>query len=189
MKNKSRVIKILIISGCLMISAGFVSSLVVSVKEDQVATKQRTVEVADVYKKFSETVDNFNDLRNDLYSTYFDQLYYDTLSQIDADVQQSLKTYEIAVDEVSKSANNMKSMCGDIYFTDTSTNNKCSSYDSVYEQIVNAFVSDVNLYNKSIDSYNKYQKELNSGLSLNKYKTSKKFIDYNKDKKYEGKEE
>ena len=83
----------------------------------------------------------------------------------------------------------MKSMCGDIYFTDTSTNNKCSSYDSVYEQIVNAFVSDVNLYNKSIDSYNKYQKELNSGLSLNKYKTSKKFIDYNKDKKYEGKEE
>ena len=79
MKNKSRVIKILIISGCLMIGAGFVSSLVVSVKEDQVATKQRTVEVADVYKKFSETVDNFNDLRNDLYSTYFDQLYYDSI--------------------------------------------------------------------------------------------------------------
>ena len=189
MKNKSRVIKILIISGCLMICAGFVSSLVVSVKEDQVATKQRTVEVADVYKKFSETVDNFNDLRNDLYSTYFDQLYYDTLSQIDANVQQALKNYEVAVDDVSKSANNMKSMCGDIYFTDTSTNNKCSSYSSVYEQIVNAFVSDVNLYNKSLDSYNKYQKELNSGLSLNKYKTSKKFIDYNNDKKYEGKEE
>lgn len=189
MKNKSRVIKILIISGCLMISTGFVSSLVVSVKEDQVATKQRTVEVADVYKKFSECTDNFNDLRNDLYLTYFDQLYYDTLSQIDANVQQALKAYETTVDDVSKSANNMKSMCGDIYFTDTSTNNKCNGYGSVYEQVVNAFVSDVNLYNKSIDSYNKYQKELNSGLSLNKYKTNKKFIDYNKDKKYEGKEE
>ncbi len=189
MKNRSKVIKILIISGCLMIGAGLVSSLIVNVKEDQKATKQRMVDVDDVYKKFSESVDNFNDLRNDLYLTYFDQLYYDTLAQIDADVQQVLSSYEIVVNDVEKSAKNLKNMCGDINFTDTSTNSKCSSYGSVYEQIINAFVSDVRLYNKSVDSYNKYQKELNSGLSLNKYKTSKKFIDYNKDNKYEGKDE
>jgi hypothetical protein len=189
MKNRSRVSIVLIILGCLMIGVGLVSSLIVNVKEDQEATKQRMVDVTDVYKKFSENVDNFNDLRNDLYLTYFDQLYYDTLSQIDANVQQALSDYEVVVDDVSKSANNMKSMCGDINFTDTSTSNKCSSYGSVYEQIVNAFVSDVKLYNKSVESYNKYQEELNSGLSLNKYKTSKKFIDYNNDKKYDGKEE
>lgn len=189
MKNRNRTIKILIISGSLMFTTGFVSSLVVNVKKDQEETKQRTVDVADVYKTFSNSVDNFNDIRNDLYLTYFDNLYYDTLSEIDAKAQEALTNYEAIVDEVSKSANNLKNMCGDTYFVDTSTNNKCSSYGSVYEQIINAFVSDVNLYNETVDSYNEYQKELNSGFSLNRYKTDKKFIDYNNDKKYEGKEE
>ncbi len=188
MKNR-RTIKILIIVGLLMIGSGFVSSLVVNVKNDQVATKQRTVDVAEVYKKFSNSVDSFNDIRNELYLTSFDQLYYDNLDIIDASVQESLKSYEVVVDDITKVANNLKGMCGDIYFTDTSTNNKCSSYGNVYEQIVNAFVSDVNMYNKTIDSYNKYQSELNSGLSLNKYKTDKKYIDYDNDKKYDGKEE
>ena len=187
MKNKKLVI-ILMISGTLMILAGSFSSFFVNLKEDQEATKKRTVDVAEVYRGFSEQVDNFNDIRNDLYLSVFDQLYYENIGQIDAGVQESLKTYEKIVDDIAVTTKQLKNLCGNIYFTDTSTNTKCSSYASVYEQIVNAFVSDVKFYNESIDNYNDYQEKLKLNNSLNHYDTNKKYIDYNNDKKYEGKE-
>lgn len=52
MKNKKLVI-ILMISGTLMILAGSFSSFFVNLKEDQEATKKRTVDVAEVYRGFS----------------------------------------------------------------------------------------------------------------------------------------
>ena len=41
---------------------------------------------------------------------------------------------------------------------------------------------------ESIDNYNDYQEKLKLNNSLNHYETNKKYIDYNNDKKYEGKE-
>ena len=118
MKNKKLVI-ILMISGTLMILAGSFSSFFVNLKEDQEATKKRTVDVAEVYRGFSEQVDNFNDIRNDLYLSVFDQLYYENIGQIDAGVQESLKTYEKIVDDIAVTTKQLKNLCGNIYFTDS----------------------------------------------------------------------
>ena len=58
-----------------------------------------------------------------------------------------------------------------------------------YEQVINYFVSDIKTYNKNVISYNNYQATLGTGLSVIKYNTNKKYIDYNNDGKYDGKEE
>ena len=186
-KSSKKIIFIIILVLLIFISVPFI--LFFSIKKDQRATKERIEEIATVYHKFSEEVDKFNDIRNDLYLNVFDNIYYETLAQEDASVQEKLSNYEVIVDEVYKVTSQLKSLCGNIRFTDSSTKNKCDTYASVYEQIANAFVTDVNTYNKNIDGYNEYQQELNTGLSLERYVTSKNFVDYNNDKKYEGKEE
>lgn len=188
MKNKK--IKIIaIIVGVLVLIIGAITLFILSIKKDQRATVERVQEVINTYSEFSNVVDKFNDIRNDLYSNTLDNVYITNIGEMDATIQVSFKKYEDVVDEVSKVTDKMSKLCGNIYFTDSRARTKCEDYDSVYEQIVNAFVSDVKSYNKSIDEYNEYQKSLNTNVSLVHYETTKKFIDYNNDKKYEGKDE
>ena len=82
----------------------------------------------------------------------------------------------------------MEKLCSNVYYPDGNINAKCSEFGGVYEQIVNAFVSDIKLYNDNINKYNEYAKENGSDTSLEAYKTEKKYIDYNKDKKFDGKD-
>lgn len=186
---KKKAFKIIaIVLGVLVVIAGSITWFFLSIKKDQRATKERVEVVVKTYKTFSDEVDKFNDIRNDLYLNVFDNIYYETMGQSDASVKETLKKYEDTVDNIAKTTNDMKNLCGDIYFTDAKARTKCEGYGSVYEQIVNAFVSDIGVYNKSIDEYNDYQKEKNSDAKLEHYKTTKKYIDYNNDKKYEGKE-
>ena len=83
----------------------------------------------------------------------------------------------------------LEKYCKNVYYTDSKVNTKCKEYGEVYEQVINAFVSDVKLYNENITNYNKYQAEKGGTLFLNSYVTKKKYLDYNGDKKYQGKEE
>ena len=75
-----------------------------------------------------------------------------------------------------------------VYYPDGKVNTKCSNYKLIYEQVVNYFVSDINVYNENVKKYNEYQKNNNSDLRVDKYKTSKVYIDYNNDNEYDGKE-
>ena len=78
----------------------------------------------------------------------------------------------------------LNKLCDDVYYPDSNTNNKCSNYKVIYEQVVNYFVSDIANYNKNV-------KQCNKSITDNKisiYKTNKKYIDYNNDKKYDGKD-
>lgn len=186
-KNTLKIVAIIL--AVLGVITGSLGLFVLSIKKDQRATVERVTEVVTTYKKFSDEVDKFNDIRNDLYSNILDNVYIDNIDEMDANVQVSLRKYEDVVDNVSKVTNELSKLCGNIYFTDSKARNKCEGFASVYEQIVNAFVSDVDGYNKSMDDYNNYQKELNTGVSLKHYESTKKYIDYNNDKKYEGKEE
>ena len=75
-----------------------------------------------------------------------------------------------------------------IYYNDASVNSQCSNYKNIYEQVINYFVGDIKLYNDNVLKYNEYQKSIQSSLLVNNYVTDKNYIDYNGDKKYEGKE-
>ncbi len=180
---------ILFILGFLSLFSGLGIGFVYDLKEDRSATLARMEEVKEEYKNFSNSVDVFNDIRNSLYLNVFENVYYDTMASNDSNVKETFTNYEASVNSVMKNVDNLSNLCGSIYFPDNNVNNKCKGFASVYEQIVNAFVSDVELYNNNISQYNDYQKDSGSNDSLENYETKKKYIDYNNDNKYEGKEE
>lgn len=188
MKKKTLKIVAIVVGVLLLFIAG-IALFILSIKKDQKATVERVQDVINVYSEFSDSVDKFNDIRNELYFNTLDNVYITNIGEMDSTIQVSFKKYEETVDEVNKVTDKLSKLCGNIYFTDSRARTKCESYASVYEQIVNAFVSDVKSYNKNIDEYNDYQKGLNTNISLKHYDTTKKYIDYNNDKKYEGKEE
>lgn len=180
---------ILCVVGVISILIGLSIQFVYSLKDDREKTLARMDDVILEYKNFSDSIDVFNDMRNSLYLDVFEKFYYDTMGQNDQEVKEILFSYEGAVNNITTTTNSLADLCGTIYYPDSNVNGKCKSFPGVYEQVVNAFVSDVELYNNNISQYNNYQKENGASEVLEKYNTDKKYIDYNKDKKYEGKEE
>ena len=115
----------------------------------------------------------------------------DTVSDSFETFSTNVSAFEDMRDELYNSvlSNKLDKLCEDVYYPESSINNKCINYKSIYEQVVNYFVTDINIYNKNIVNYNNYQASLGSGLLLKSYDTNKKFIDYNKDGSYDGKED
>lgn len=186
---RKKVVITLSILGFVFIFIGIGINFVYSLKNDREATLLRMDDVTEEYKNFGVQVDVFNDIRNSLYLNVFENTYYDTMGANDSEVKMTFSNYEVSVNNVEVAASNLANLCGTIYFPNSGVNSKCKGFASVYEQVVNAFVSDVELYNSNISQYNDYQKENGSTSLLENYKTDKAYIDYNNDNKYEGKDE
>ena len=186
MKGKKLAFILLAISLVLVISGG-VASFLVSLKEDREIMLQRMVVVNDQFDDFSTSTTSFESYRDELYNNVLGILYYDTLGGNDANIKNVLSNYEAMVDEMKKKAESLDDLCADVYYPDSSVNSKCNNYKAIYEQVVNFFVGDINLYNKNIDSYNNYMTSNGSDSRLEYYKTTKKYIDYNNDDVFDGK--
>ena len=79
---KKKAFKIIaIVLGVLVVIAGSVTWFFLSIKKDQRATKERVEVVVKTYKTFSDEVDKFNDIRNDLYLNVFDNIACMFISQ------------------------------------------------------------------------------------------------------------
>lgn len=186
MKGRKWAFILLAISLVLVISGG-VASFLVSLKEDREMMLQRMVVVNDQFEDFSTSTTSFESYRDELYNNVLGILYYDTLGGNDANIKNVLSNYEAMVDEMKKKAESLDGLCADVYYPDSSVNSKCNNYKAIYEQVVNFFVGDIELYNKNIDSYNNYMASNGNNSRLEYYKTTKKYIDYNKDESYDGK--
>ena len=187
--NSKKIAYILITFSFIFIISGGVSTFLIGLKDDREATLRRIDEVKDEFELFSTNTSVFESYRDELYNNVFTNIYYETMHLSDVDVKNKLSNYENLVDELTKNTDNMNKLCDDMYYPDSDINNKCNNYKSIYEQVVNYFVSDIATYNKHIDNYNQFQTSISSGLKLDYYATKKQYIDYNKDKKYDGKEE
>lgn len=187
--NSKKIAYMLITFSFIFIISGGVSSFLIGLKDDRVATLKRIDEVKDEFEVFSTNTSVFESFRDDLYNKVFANVYYETMHLNDAAVKNKLSNYENLVDELTKNTNSMNELCNDMYYPDSDINSKCNNYKSIYEQVVNYFVSDISVYNSHIDKFNQFQAAANTGLKLEYYTTDKKFIDYNKDKKFDGKEE
>lgn len=186
--NKTKIL-IIILVALFLIFCVLVVWLFISFKMDKEQTNGQMSKVNDVYDEFSLEIDNFNDVRNQLYLDVFENTYYDSLSTNDVKFKEAFTNYEKIVDVVVGKALRLEKYCKNVYYADSKVNTKCNEYGVVYEQVINAFVSDVKLYNKNIENYNEYQSDNGGTLFLNSYVTKKKYLDYNGDKKYQGKEE
>lgn len=171
-----------------MIISGTVCSFVVSLKEDQEKTQARMVVVKEEFESFNAAVSAFEVERDTLYTEALGNLYYDTLATDDVTLKNKLSNYESIVDGIEEKVETMDKLCKDVYYPDSTVNSKCSDYKLIYEQVINYFVEDVKLYNNTIKTFNEQQVAAGSTYALIEYKTDKKYVDYNKDGVYEGKE-
>lgn len=187
MNSKKIALGIMTLSFILIISGG-VSSFVLGIKKDKEEIYNRINDVNDEFEVFSTNTSVFEKFRDDLYNIVLSNVYYDTMYDEDKSVKNKLSNYESLVDELTKNTKKLDKLCNDVYYPDSKVNTKCNNYKSIYEQVVNYFISDINVYNGNVDKYNEYQKNNNSDLRVSKYKTDKKYIDYNNDKEYDGKE-
>ena len=177
---------LLTLSLILIISGGF-SSFLVGLREDKENTLNLMKVVDDEFETFSANTSVFENFREDLYEDVLGGVVCDQLIQKNNDITNKFSNYENLVDELNKGVVKLDKLYKDVYYPNSSTNSKCSNYKNIYEQVNNYFVGDVNIYNKNIVSCNKNITD--SNLLIKEYKTKKEYIDYNNDKKYEGKEE
>lgn len=188
MNYKKIALGMMTLSFILIISGG-VSSFVLGLKKDKDEIYNRINDVNDEFEIFSTNTSVFESTRDKLYNVVLSNVYYDTMYDEDKSVKNTISNYEHLVDELTKNTKKLDKLCNDVYYPDSKVNTKCNNYKSIYEQVVNYFISDINVYNDNVNKYNEYQKSNNSDLRVDKYKTNKKYIDYNNDKSYDGKEE
>lgn len=172
----------------ILIISGGVSSFVLGLKEDKEEIYNRINDVNDEFEVFSTNTSVFENFRDELYNVVLSNVYYDTMYDEDKTVKNKLSNYENLVDQLTKNTKKLNGLCEDVYYPDSKVNTKCNNYKSIYEQVVNYFVTDISVYNENVKKYNEYQRNKNSDLRVDNYKTNKKYIDYNHDKEYDGKE-
>lgn len=187
--NCRRLAYVLMTLSFIMIMSGSVSSFVAGLKKDRNETYRRILVVNDEFEIFSTNTSVFEVYRDDLYQKYLGTFYFETMYQNDSVLKTNLSNYENIVDEIAKNVKQLDSLCKEVYYPDNEANSKCVNYKSIYEQVVNYFVSDIHLYNDYVKKYNEYGSNQENFSSISLYSTKKDYIDYNLDKKYDGKEE
>ena len=175
--------------GSFMIFTGFVSSFIIGLNTDRAVVRARMVDVNHTFEEFSTQVSIYEEQRDLLYEKNLSNFYYDKMFQEDAMVKNKLSNHEAIVDTITKKTKQLDTLCDEVYYPDSSVNSKCINYKSIYEQVNNYFVTDINYYNKNVESYNTYTSSHGGKNLLKEYQTKKKYIDYNNDKKQDGREE
>lgn len=173
---------VLLISGCF-------SSFLISLQKDRSEVLRRMDDLDGEFETFSTNTSIFEEVRDELYNEVFGNVYYETMFDSDDSVKNKLSNYENLVDELVKNTKKLDKLCNNVYYPSSDINSKCENYKVIYEQVNNYFVTDIKVYNENVKKFNDYQKSINSAKSVKEYNTKKKYIDYNGDKEFDGKEE
>ena len=182
--NKSVIILIVLIIIILLPFVCFVSVI-----KDKNDSKEVMNIIKKDYKAFQDDVVSFNTYRDKVYDEIFADSDYNTFKEKSKDFDKFFINYEKLVNKIKKNSNQLITFCDGIYYTDIDVNTMCLIFGDNYETLYNSFIIDVKHYNTLVKEYNTYLEKNNlSEHKLNNYKTNKKYIDYNHDKKYSGKE-
>ena len=186
--NAKKIAHLLMTLSFVLIMAGGVSSFVLGLKADKLETQKRIDVVNNEFEVLSTNTTIFENLRDELYNKVLSNVYFDTMYKDDKTVKEKLSNYENLVDELEKTTIKLDNLCKNVYYPDMEANTKCSNYKSIYEQVNNYFIGDIEVYNKNVLKYNEDQESKKSNLIIEEYKTRRDYIDYNGDHKYDGKE-
>lgn len=182
---------VLLLLGVVSLITGFILMFVSNIKKEQKELNDRIQPIINGYDKFSKELEDINKNRDQIHTDFLDKIYYDTFGQNNQEYKKRLINYEKQVTNLYKKNKKMISYCkADIYYSSIDANSKCQSFNLAMEQMINVFVEDISLYNKNIDSYNKYLTDNHNTETpkLEKYNTEKKYIDFNNDGEYSGKD-
>ena len=188
--NKKRKLAIIMIFiSIFMISSGFISSLVIGLKEDKKMTYMRMDEVNLEYEDYSTMVSLFEEERDSMYGNVFNNITFDSMYANNKYINNKISNYEAMVDEIYKNIKKLDDLCSDMYYPDSNVNSICNNYKIIYEQVNNYFVQDIDNYNNNVNKYNEYIKGVDPNLVIKKYETKKKYIDFDEDGEIIGKDD
>ena len=187
--NMRKLAYLLMTLSFVLIFSGGVSSFVLGLQKDREVTFKRQCDVNDTFEVFSTNTTIFENFRDELYNGVLNTIYLDSMYEQDKVVKEKLSNYEQLVDELTKNTNELNQLCNGMIYPDNVTNTRCKNYKSIYEQVNNYFVVDINTYNQNIKKYNDYQESLGTIYRLRNYETERDFVDYNLDNHFDGKEE
>ena len=103
-------------------------------------------------------------------------VYYDIMYANDSSVKAKLDEYEEIVNTLKVDTEKLNGLCGNVYYPKSDVNNMCVNYKSIFEQVVNYYVSDIKTYNSNINQYNAYQTAIQSELLVDEYLTKYKYV-------------
>ena len=182
MKKKMNIITlVLVIITIIIIIIGLYIGNIVHERK----TVQKNIELIKYnYNEFTNNILEFNQIRTNL-SNKLNNFVYTTYIDEHQNYIELLNKYTDNIKKIDANVSNITKRC-DFTYNDKNINIICDSYESAYEKMVNLYVSDVINYNNKIKSYNEQyitEEELGQFDAAHK-----EYIDYNNDKKYEGKE-
>lgn len=190
--NNKRTLVILVLLGIVSVITGFILMFISSVKKDQAEMNKRVSVITKQYDSFKTKLEKVNEERESIHKEFLDTVYYETFEKNDTSYKNKLLQHEENITKLSKSFKMIKEYCNSgVYYSSSDANSKCMAFNLAYEELINSFVEDVSTYNGNIDKYNDWLKEQGNttSLKLEKYKTKKTYIDFNKDGDYSGKGE
>ncbi len=160
---------------------------VLDFKKDQTETRQKMLEVSKNYSVFNEKITEYAKLREEVYNSLKDT-YLEELSKNCSNLNDLIVKYENSIKAVENASSNLKDICT-IKFNDASANNKCTTFKANYEAANNYYISDIKSYNKTVENYNKWAESGNyDKLNKGEFVVYKKYIDFDEDGEYFGKE-
>lgn len=151
-----------------------------NIKEDINKTNNAIDLIKENYEELTINVNTYNDTRsslNDKLSNFFISTYKSEQEEYNL----ILDNYNNVIELIDNNISNISSNCNTLY-KDLEINKICSTYQVLYEKLINLYVKDLNIYNNKVAEYNNEKKE----SIPNKNMIHNEYIDYNNDNVYEG---
>lgn len=151
--------------------------------KDEKETKKLMEEIVESYHDFSKTVSNVSDQRSKIYELKNNMTILESSEKYAKELDITIKEYQKLRETIENKSLFLKENCKTKY-SSKKVNNACEVYKQEYEAAYNYYITDIQLYNKIVETYNKYINENKLKWTLLQpvdLKENKTYIDYDKD--------
>lgn len=167
--------KKLIISIIAIIAITVVLIMVLVISKEQKEKKNNMEIIEKNYKLLSESVKSYNEIR-EKYSEMSLVLLMDNYKDKHEEFVKLFDDYNKDMENIDNYITNINVRCGTIY-KKSEVNKICSNYKSMYEKLVNLYISDVDNHNDFIKKYNESKNEELELIDM----VHERYIDYDED--------
>lgn len=172
---------------CLLAGAGL---LYVNLNNSKKEYESLKTSIVNDYENFKVKIESFSEERTNIYNSLNEITYLTDLATNYDKLVQEYKDYELTLQEIEKSSEDLKVNCYKRDYVETDINNKVSAFTINYEQAINYYIQDVEAFNEKIRNYNNWvqtSQVINTYTILEEYESSyKDYVDVNGDGIYNG---
>lgn len=151
--------------------------------KDEKDTKKIMENIIESYHEFSKIVSNVSDERSKIYELKDNMMILESSEKYAKDLDITIRDYQNLRKIIEDKSSFLKENCKTKY-SSKKVNNACEVFKQEYEAAYNYYITDINVYNKIVETYNKYIHENKlkwNQLNVVDLKENKKYIDYDKD--------